>query len=93
MEHAMGRFQFAGFAAAAATIACCAVPVHARDAPVRLAAEQLNQQLFEQKLRDTRANIKKEQTTTRPAGNTGASDQLVVDICKKNPHLPQCKFK
>ncbi len=59
---------------------------------MRLAAEQLNQQLFEQKLQDTRTDIRKQQTTIRPTDNAG-SNQLVVDICKKNPRLPQCKLK
>ena len=58
---------------------------------MRIAAEQLDQQLFEQKLQHTRESIK-QQTTTRPADNT-SSDQLAVDICKKNPKLPQCKLK
>ena len=88
----MGHFTFAELAAgaAAAILACCTV--HAHDAQIRLVAEQLNPQLFEQKLQDTRANIRKQQTTIRPADNAN-SNQLVIDICKRNPHLPQCKLK
>ncbi len=91
----MRLFTFANLAkgAAAASIACCVtLPVRAHASQMRLAAEQLNQQLFEQKLQDTRTDIRKQQTTTRPTNKTG-SNQLVVDICKKNPRLPQCKLK
>jgi hypothetical protein len=91
MERAMGHFRFAALAASAAIFACCVCPAHAREAHVQIAQQQLDQRLYEQKLQDTRQNIKKETTTTRPTGN--GSDQLAVDICKKNPQLPQCKFK
>jgi len=78
---------------AAAVLMCCVVlPLHARDAQIRLAADKLDPQTFEQKLQDTRANIKKDQKmTTRPADNA-ATNQIVTDICKKNPKLPQCKL-
>lgn len=79
---------------AAAGLACCvALPAHARDAGTRRIAQKLNPQIYQQQLKDTRENIiKKEQTTTGPADNTG-SEQLVIDICKKNPNLPQCQLK
>jgi hypothetical protein len=91
----MRHFSFANFAAcaAAASLACCiALPVHARDAPTRLMAQKLDPQVFQQQLQDTRESIKKEQMTIRPADDAN-SEQLVIDICKKNPNLPQCRFK
>jgi hypothetical protein len=91
MERAMGHFRFAAFAASTAIFACCAASAHARDAHMQI-AQQLDQQLYEQKLQHTRENIKKQTTTPNPTDNT-KSDQLAVDICKKNPQLPQCKFK
>ena len=94
----MSHFTFFTFAnlakgAAAASLACClTLPVHARDARIRLAAQKLDPQVYQQQLQDTRESIKKEQTIIRPADNP-SSNQLVVDICKKNPNLPQCKLK
>ena len=87
----MSNFTFVKLAAGtAAILACCAGPVHADGTLMRLAADQLNQEQFEQKLQDTRTDIRKQQTTTRPGDNAN-SNQLAVDICKKNPRLPQCK--
>ena len=91
----MGLFAFASFATGGtvAILACGAsLPAQARGTPMRLAAEQFNSQQFEQKLQDTRTDIRKQQTTVRPTHNAG-SNQLVIDICKKNPRLPQCKLK
>lgn len=81
-------------AAAAAGLACCvALPAHARHAETRLIAQKLNPQIYQQQLQDTRENIiKKEQSTIRPTDNAD-SEQLVIDICKKNPNLPQCQLK
>ena len=75
--------------AAAAVLACCIVlPGHAQ---TRLAAEKLDSDKFEKQLQDTRDDIKKERTTTNPSG-AAHTNQTVIDICKKNPQLPQCKL-
>jgi hypothetical protein len=81
-------------AIAAASLACCmAAPVHARDARMRLADQKLDPQVYQQQLQDTREDIiKKEQSTIAPPGGAGP-EQLVIDICKKNPNLPQCRLK
>jgi hypothetical protein len=91
MERAMSPFTFASLAKGAVTAAlgcCVTLPAYAQ---MHLAAEKVSPQQFDQQLQDTRANIKR-QTTTAPAGNA-ASNQIVIDICKKNPQLPQCKLK
>jgi hypothetical protein len=87
MERAMGHFRIAslGKGACAAALACCVVlPAHAQ---TKISPEQ-----FDRKLQDTRATIKKQQTTPPSQPSHATSNQLVVDICKKNPNLPQCKF-
>lgn len=87
MERAMGHFKIASLrqAVCAAALACCVVlPAHAQ---TKISPEQ-----FDQKLQDTRATIKKQQTTAPSQPGRATSNQLVVDICKKNPNLPQCKL-
>jgi L-ascorbate metabolism protein UlaG (beta-lactamase superfamily) len=87
----MSHFTIATLAkgAAAAALACCVVlPGHAQ---TRLAAEKLDAEKFEKKLQDTRDTIKKDITTTNPTG-AAHTNQTVIDICKKNPALPQCKL-
>lgn len=89
----MSHFATATFAkgALAAVLAGCIIlPGHAGEAQMRLAAEKLDPDKFEKKLQDTRENIGKERTTVPPA--TAGTNQIVVDICKKNPQLPQCKL-
>lgn len=69
-----------------ATLTVIAVAAaHSADAPK--AADKLSPESFEQKLQDTRDNISRDRSTgpVVPA-------QTVVDICKKNPSLPQCKL-
>ncbi|MGH6665741.1 MAG: hypothetical protein ACREB2_12695 [Pseudolabrys sp.] len=75
--------------AVAAVFACCVViPAHAQ---TRLAADKLDSEKFEQKLRDTRDSIKKDRKTTESSGPVH-TNQVVIDICKKNPKLPQFKL-
>ena len=87
MERARGHFKIASLgkgACAAALASCVALPAHAQ---TKISPEQ-----FDRKLQDTRATIKKQQTTPPSQPSHATSNQLVVDICKKNPNLPQCKF-
>ena len=73
-------------------VTCCVIlPGYAQNAPTRLAAEKLDQEKFEKKLQDTRDNIGKERTTAAPPSKP-STVQFVIDICKKNPQLPQCKL-
>ncbi len=81
------RFTFTALTASAAILACCGFSAHAREAHMQIAQQQLDQRLYEQKLQNTRENIKEQATTLRPTGNT-SSDQLAIDICKKNPKRP-----
>jgi hypothetical protein len=67
------------------------VPCFASEATTRLAAEKLDPNKFEQKLQDTRDNIVKERPNVSPTDASGTS-RIGVDICKKNPQLPQCKL-
>ena len=67
------------------------LPGHASDAPMRLASEKLDPEKFEKKLLDTRENIGKERATTAPLSKPDTV-QFIIDICKKNPKLPQCKL-
>jgi hypothetical protein len=55
------------------------------------ASEKLDPDKFEQKLLDTRQNIVKERATTAPLSKPDTV-QFVIDICKKNPKLPQCQL-
>jgi hypothetical protein len=92
MERAMTRSTIAQFARGAATavLACClSQTAHAQ---TRLAADKITSQQVEQTLQDTRATIKSKQpgTTTAPV-ELSPSNQLIIDICKKNSQLPQCK--
>lgn len=91
MERAMIHSTIAHLVRGATTAlaACCFLqPVHAQ---VRLAAEKITSQQVDKALQNTRANIKNQrQTTPAPDGNV-PSNLIVIDICKKNPQLPQCK--
>lgn len=73
-------------AAVVALVVCASLPAQAQ---TRAAGEKISSEQFEQKLQDTRDLIKK-QTTTAPQGNQ--AHPFAVDICKKNPNLPQCKL-
>jgi hypothetical protein len=88
----MRRFTFTNFVqgALAVLIACClAQAVHAQ---VRLAADKITSDQVNQTLQDTRTNIKKQQPITAVPTDDASSSQIVLDICKKNPKLPQCKL-
>ena len=89
----MSHFAIATFAkgAVAAVLACCVMlPGQASNAQMHLAAEKLGPEKFEQKLQDTRENIGKERKTVGPSDNP--TSNIAIDICKKNPKLPQCKL-
>jgi hypothetical protein len=80
-------------ATVAACLTCCLVlPSYAGDMPAGAAAQKLDPDKFEQKLQDTRENISKNRLTPSPSDSIGTS-QVGVDICKRNPNLPQCKLQ
>ena len=87
----MGHFTIVGFCkgAVAATLACCvALSAHAQ---MRLAADKISPEQFDQKLQDTRAIIKSQQAAPTPP-DKATGNQISVNICKKMPQLPQCKL-
>ena len=51
---------------------------------------KIDQEGFEKRLNDVRSDIKDRTNTPRP--DTSAPD-ISVDVCKRNPSLPQCKIK
>jgi hypothetical protein len=59
----------------------------------RAAAQQnpspkIEQKDFVKKLDDVRNTIERDRNVQRPAATT---DHVIIDVCKRNPQLPQCK--
>lgn len=74
----------AGLALAAACFgAPCAADAQ-QNAPAKI-----EQKDFVKRIDDVRQNIERDRNATRPEATT---DRAIVDVCKQNPQLPQCKL-
>lgn len=66
----------------------------ASSAQAQVASDKLDPQRFEQKLQTTRDVIEKERAAQAIGGaKTITPMQNVIDICRKNPKLPQCALQ
>ena len=90
MDHVITLLTCAKSAAAA--LAFCLLLVGAQRPAAAAEKQTVAPQNFEQKLLDTRTSISKERQISTGSGVDGAASQIIVDVCKKNPNLPQCKF-
>ena len=54
---------------------------------------KVQQKDFTDKIDDVRRAIERDRDRNQPpAGRNATTDQLVIDVCKKNPKLPQCRL-
>ncbi len=81
----MRIFKLSRTVLAIAIVGSAIAPAQAADAPY-LTVDKLSPDSFQQKLQDTRENIGR-QRLIRP---DFVPAQTVIDVCKKNPRLPQC---
>jgi hypothetical protein len=51
----------------------------------------IDQKGFDKELRDVRRDIINSSPTVQRSGES--TKEIIVDVCKTNPALPQCKFK
>jgi hypothetical protein len=54
-------------------------------------APKIEQKDFVDKVDDVRRSIERERTQQN-APRDNATQQFIVDVCKRNPNLPQCKI-
>ncbi len=74
-------------------LALFAIAAIAAPAQAQMGNEKLDRERYEQKLQTTRDVIEKERATESAGAKTLVPLQNVIDICRKNPKLPQCALQ
>jgi len=55
-------------------------------------AQKVDPEKFQKQFQDVRGGIEKDRVAPAPPSAGASTSKVIVDVCKQNPKLPQCKL-